>query len=73
MNPHNLRLDERPVLQAFCFIPIMLAVFPFPLVMPIAWTCMMIDDKTPWGIVIYFGWLIIGSFIIYLDQRKLKP
>jgi hypothetical protein len=72
----------RSVIEGFLFIPWILAVFPVPLLFPIAFTCTVIGDECPHStkvivLTIYYTWLallplvaVIGHFIKPVQHEK---
>jgi len=61
----------KEILKIIMAFPLMLAIFPVPLLFPIVLTWMCIDqpEETPL-VVIYFSWLIIGLITIYFIERN---
>lgn len=72
-NPNNLRIHERLWLDLFTGIPVALAIFPFPFVLPAALVYAIIDQPGKWPILLYFLWLAIALYLIYLNEKDPKP
>lgn len=60
------------ILYIICMIPVILAVFPIPLALPIGLIFICIDHPEEWPLaIIYFSYLFISLFIIYrLEHSK---
>lgn len=73
MNPQNLKLDERPFLEFISMFPIILAVFPVPLLFPIGIVGLSKThiENLP-ATIFYFVWLIAGIVIIWLNEKVKK-
>lgn len=61
------------VLLGLAFLPIILAMFPIPLVFPIAlvWLCIDQPEETPLAII-YFTWLTAGIIFTFCNDRQLN-
>lgn len=69
-NPHNLKFDERPWLEFICVFPLALSGLTLGL-FPAFMIWLAIDQPEELtGVVVFFAWLIIGSILIYLNEKQ---
>lgn len=61
----------RNIIYNICMFPVILAVFPIPLALPIGLIFMCIEQPEEWPLaIIYFSYLLTSLFIIYRLELK---